>query len=63
MKKLFLISTLIILSCSNAPEKNIFVWNYYSSCDEHGFMFNSLEEANKKFNELLENEKSSDSNE
>ena len=34
MKKLFLISTLIILSCSNAPEKNIFVWNYYSSYDE-----------------------------
>lgn len=34
MKKVLLISTLIVLSCSNAPEKNIFEWNYYTSYDE-----------------------------
>ena len=33
------------------------------SYEEDGFMFDNLEEANKKFNELLESEKSSDSNE
>ena len=34
-----------------------------TSYEEDGFMFDSLEEANKKFNELLASEKSSDSNE
>ena len=33
------------------------------SYEEDGFMFDNLDEANKKFNELLESEKSSDSNE
>lgn len=36
MKKFILLSLfiLIIFRCSNTPEKNIFVWNYYNSYDE-----------------------------
>lgn len=34
MKKLLLLSSLIIFNCSNSPDKNIFVWNYYTSYDE-----------------------------
>ena len=34
MKKILFIYILTIFSCSNTPEKNIFVWNYYTNYDE-----------------------------